>query len=288
MGPLHVALAQQPQQQQPRPAAQPPKADPAARPAANQPAPAIDPTGQRMQQLVALWAERSTMLKSLDVQIERVDHSAAWGDEKYEGRAMFKSPNRAWLEFKKVDPATKKAVPHERIVCTGSEVWQYRSDAKQLFIHKLDRETQQRALQEGPLPFLFNFRAEDARKRYRMKLVSQNAQAYQVDVVPLLKIDKECFSAARIQLDAKYLLPTGIVLVDPEGKNYKYFKLHDIKPNHPVNEVNFQPRPVEGWKTIVNEEDGQAPAPRVGQAGSAPAPRGAAPRATTRPRGRFD
>ena len=34
---------------------------------------------------------------------------------------------------------------------------------------------QQRALEEGPLPFLFNFKAADAKKRYEMALVAEDA-----------------------------------------------------------------------------------------------------------------
>lgn len=228
-----------------------------------------------MQMLLAKWAKQSTQLRSLDVKIRRLDKSNKWDDEEYEGRAMFKSPNLAFLDFQKVttpEGKPKQLVPHERIVCTGKEVWQYRSDTQQLFIHELDQQQRQRALQEGPLPFLFNFEAETARKRYQMKLHSEDAKSYVVSVVPLLPIDKECFRSAWVVLDKTMLLPTMIVLLDPEGKSQKQFTMSEIKPNAQVMMVNFQGvKPKPPWKIMYNKEEAgsaqpAAQPPRVGNA----------------------
>ena len=247
-----------------RPATAQPPARPAAQPNTPKAAPPIDPDGSRMKLLLAKWAQQSTQLRSLDVRIERVDKSAKWDDEVYKGRAMFKSPNLAWLDFQKVVVAEgkpKKLVPHERIVCTGKEVWQYRSDTHQVFIHELGLQQRQRALQEGPLPFLFNFQADDARKRYQMKLLNEDPKAYVISVLPLLPIDKECFSAAWVELDQTMLLPTQIVLLDPEGKSKKFFKMDraGIKPNAPVMADNFKGQKLgPPWKILYNKEEGQA------------------------------
>lgn len=268
-----------------------PRADAAAQPAARQAPPPIDPTGQRMEQLLGLWAKHSDQLQSLDLEIRRIDRSPAWGDEEYRGRAMFKAPNKAWLNFEKVDPKNKKAVPHERIVCTGNEVWQYRSDAKQIFVYKLGAQAQKRALQEGPLPFLFNFRADEARQRYQMKLVQQDDQSYVIDIFPMLKIDRECFSSARIKLDRSTYLPSLIVLVDPEQKNVKYFVISNIHRNTRVMDQNFVGQSVKGWTVHVNDEENEAPAASTAAAGRpapAAAPRQAAPRQAQKKRGYFN
>ncbi|AGA25796.1 outer-membrane lipoprotein carrier protein LolA [Singulisphaera acidiphila] len=234
-------------------------------------APPIDPDGSRMQLLLAKWAKQSTQLRSLDVKIRRIDMSSKWDDEEYEGRAMFKSPNQAWLDFQKVvvtEGKPNQLVPHERIVCTGKQVWQYRSDTHQVFVHDLGLQQRQRALQEGPLPFLFNFQADEARKRYQMKLISEDPKSYVISVLPLLPIDKESFSAAWVELDKTMLLPTQIVLLDPEGKSKKRFVMSGIKPNAPVMAENFQGQKLgPPWKILYNKEEGQAaPAPAVAPA----------------------
>src|SRR5262249_57909701 len=136
------------------------------------------------------------------VKMKRTDRSPAWDeDDHYEGRAMFKAPNLAWLDFakekevkdSKTGARSMKFVPHERIVCTGTEVWQYRCDTSQIFIYPLEKDVQQRALEEGPLPFLFNFKAADAKKRYTMTLVDDNPEAPVIRIIPRLPIDLACF-----------------------------------------------------------------------------------------------
>ena len=133
-----------------------------------------------MDWLLEQWEQQSSRLKTLDVTILRIDDTPAWGDlEYYEGRALFKSPNLAFIDFNKIkqddkkkpirDPQKDKFVstPHERIICTGNEVWQYKSDTQQIFVFPLEKNEQKKAIEEGPLPFLFNMRADDARRAIR-------------------------------------------------------------------------------------------------------------------------
>jgi TIGR03009 family protein len=259
---VSVSLAQEPA----------PRSDPAAR-AEKRGAPAAKAAAQKqpvdpamMEWLLGQWEKQSSLLKTLDVNILRIDNTPAWGDlEYYEGRAMFKSPNLAMIDFNKIeqdankkpirDPATKKFVtkPYERIICTGTEVWQYRSDVQQVFIFPLEKNEQQKAIEEGPLPFLFNMRAADARKRYEMTLMSKDDTSYHVDIRPKIDVDKESFSQAFVRLDKNYLLPIRIVMISPDGKSEKDFRLSHMVPNKNVNEKNFEGKPLgPPWKVIRN------------------------------------
>ena len=56
----------------------------------------------------------------------------------------------------------------ETIVCGQNDVWQYLYEGKQIFIFPLAKGERQRALDEGPLPFLFNMKAKEAEERYEM------------------------------------------------------------------------------------------------------------------------
>lgn len=241
----------------------------AVRPPANVPDPA------RMKRLLAVWEQRSALLKTLDVRITRVDKSPAWGDERYEGRAILMSPNLAWLDFQKVshDDATNKdkLVPYERIVCTGAEVWQYRSDTRQIFIFPLEKENQKRALEEGPLPFLFNMKAAEAEARYEMALVNEGQGFYVISVVPRLQIDRESFSKAFLKLNGTNFLPDRIFLVSPDGKSTKDFTLTAVKSNQAVAPENFKGQVLgPPWTVVRNPEGGggapPAAAPARGQA----------------------
>jgi TIGR03009 family protein len=221
-----------------------------------QPAANPQPPLMTMPQLLADWEGQSKKLETLELAIYRIDKDPQWGDEEhYVGRAAFKSPQLAFLDFRKVkmqeqaDPKDKKkkklvaqkkdgkvvSVPFETIVCTVEEVWQYRYDVKQIFIFPLDKDQRKRAIDQGPLPFLFNMRAADAQQRYKMELKAQDKDVYLVRIEPLLAQDQETFSIAWVYLDKQYLLPTRIFLLAPNGKMTKDFQLSQIKPNQKVD-----------------------------------------------------
>jgi TIGR03009 family protein len=237
-----------------------------------------------MKQLLKSWEQNSARLKTLDVRIDRIDRFPAWDAKSFEGRAILKSPNLAWLEFHKVriDPATgqktKAPEAEERIVCTGNEVWHYKIPEKQIFIYPLEKDQRKRALEEGPLPFLFNMKAAEAEKRYRMRLARETKDSFIIQVIPLLDIDKESFSWAQVQLswikpNNDYLLPVRIVLVGPDGKSTKDYQLPRITPNAAVEDANFRGfvpkakdrlgKPI--W-TVHRPGDDDAQAPRLGNA----------------------
>jgi TIGR03009 family protein len=232
-----------------------------------------------MQWLLKAWEGQSAKLKTLDVRINRIDLAPAWNEEiRFEGRAVFKEPELAYLDFKKVktapdakgkqapviDPKTGKpiAIPHETIVCNGKEVWQYLHDLRQVFVYPLAKEQRKRALDEGPLPFLFNMKAQEAERRYLMSLEGETPESYFVVIQPRLQEDKESFKTAWIFLHTKYLLPLRIVLFAPDGKSTKDFRLWGIQANKEYADRIFQggvpPRnPADRrppWKVVRNPD----------------------------------
>ncbi|MDR3639009.1 MAG: outer membrane lipoprotein-sorting protein [Isosphaeraceae bacterium] len=238
--------------------AQTPRPTQEAAPAkAQAPAPAagVAEMAQKMERLLELWEGQSARLKTLDVKIKRTDKAKDWNVlEEYEGRAILKAPNFAYLNFDKIvlEKGQKKLARAEQIRCTGNEVWQYKFDTQQIFVFPLDREQRKRALEEGPLPFLFNMKAAEAKARYTMRLLREDPTSYIIDVVPKVEIDQESFSKAFVQLDRKYLLPTRVYLLAPNGKDSKDFMLYDIKPQAKVEDANFQGQEVKGWQIVHN------------------------------------
>jgi TIGR03009 family protein len=217
----------------------------------------------------------------------RIDDTPAWGDkEYYEGRALFQTPNLALIDFNKIKLDANKrplkdakgnflTTPFERIVCTGEEVWQYRSDTQQIFIFPLNKDQQQKAIEEGPLPFLFNMQAKDAKQRYQMTLMSvdNKTKTYGISIKPKLEEDKQSFSLAFVNLDQKYLLPTRIIMLSPDGKSKKDFQIDRQKriANGPINPGNFKGKLIgPPWK-IVRNPGGEGRPGVMGRRGVAPA-----------------
>jgi len=247
-----------------------------------QAAPQPDPA--RMDELLRLWAAQNAKLKSLELSIYRIDKDKAWDEEEhYIGRAAFQAPHFAFLDYRKVkmqltpDPENKNkkvlvpsknkagkidAPPYETIVCSGTEIWHYRYAKRQIIVYTLDKETRKRALEEGPLPFLFNMNAGEAKRRYAMTLHSEDEKRYLVMLQPLLPEDKEVFSVAWLSLDKKWLLPTRIMLISPDRKIQQDFALSEIKANGPVPASLFKGvDPGKPWKVERNPgRDVQGPA----------------------------
>jgi TIGR03009 family protein len=243
---------------------------PRAQPERGQPR-AAAPRTIEIEELLKLWERQSSKLKTLDVWLYRIDKNPEWNEEvHYEGRAVFKSPQLAYLDFKKIkttrdargklapvadpkDPKKRWTTPQETIICGAEEVWQYLYPVKQIFVYPLAKEQRQRALDEGPLPFLFNMKAQEAKARYNMKLIGQNEKYYSILVEPRLKEDMEAFKKAQVVLDTEYLLPVRIALISPDNKSSKDFRVEHINPNAPVQDAWFQGRPLKEWKLTRNQ-----------------------------------
>jgi TIGR03009 family protein len=249
-----------------------------ARPQAGAARPAQNPKAfpqEAMDDLLRQWEGQSKKLETLEVDIYRVDRDMSWGDEShFIGHAAFKSPDLAYVDYrlvklaaepdpkeknkKKFVPQKKKdgkldTTPFQTIICTGTEVWEYRSDVKQLTIFPLDKDARRRVLNEGPLPFLFRMKSGDAKQRYTMVLKDQNDDASTVMIMPKIKEDLDSFSTAWVQLDRKFLLPTRILLIAPDKAKLQDFRLSSPRANLPVKPEYFVGvKPTKPWQIVVN------------------------------------
>jgi TIGR03009 family protein len=250
------------------------------RPAPGQVAPAQGPMNARIptvnpatEKLLAEWEQKSSQLKTLTVAFNRVDRMKGWDEETYRGNAFLQSPNLACLHFQKVKIGPNKAVTlvdHERIVATGQEVRQYDYATKAIFVFPLDRNQRKRALQEGPLPFLFNMKAAEAKQRYFMEISKQNQNYYLIDVVPLLDQDRDVFSRAYLQLNKATFLPDRLLLVATNGKDTQDYTFSDIQTNKEISPVFFQAHNIKGWAIRENPAPGQPLPPQQPAVGGRP------------------
>jgi hypothetical protein len=93
-----------------------------------------------------------------------------------------------------------------------------------------------------------------------MNLMSEDEKSYGISIKPKLQVDQESFSRAFVNLDAKYLLPIRIVMISPDSKSKKDFRLGPMTPNKAVNDKNFEGRPLgPPWKVIRNPAGEERP-----------------------------
>jgi TIGR03009 family protein len=256
--------------------------------AAGAPPAAAAPDPAAMERLLQAWAQQSAKVKSLDAKFHRVDSQPEWMVTTfYEGRALLQAPNKAWLIHKKIETgagnkplreADGKPVSkfYEKIICNGAQVFHYKAETQQLFIYTLDKDKQKRALEEGPLPFMFDFRIDEAKKRYDMSLLGENDTHYQVLIIPKLKDDRDGFIKATVWLDKKTFLPAALRLTSPNGKDTQTYTFQEIRADVQINPANFVGEFPRGWQ--VNRD----PVPGQGAPGNAPPLR---PQPVQRPQG---
>jgi TIGR03009 family protein len=242
-----------------------------------------------MNPILAEWEKRSAKITSLDAVFDMVEVSPGFGNQWYRGRAMLQTPDKACLEFKlyKVDDQKRPIVladangkkvaqlekePDRRIVCTGAEVIQYTWGSKTINVYPLDAQARRKALQEGPLPFLFNMKVAEARQRYTMWLQKEEEKQYIINIIPRMEIDRDNFTMATLKLSKTTFLPNELTLLKNGGKDKEEYKFDgpndEVRANTAMNQKFFQFQMFTDWKVVVNKGDG-APAPGVGQA---PAP----------------
>jgi TIGR03009 family protein len=268
-----AGAARPPSQAAPRKSASPGAATATPRPAAGAAAVKAKAEGdpRKLDEVLRAWEAQSQRTTSLRASFIRVDLDLAWNTKTYyAGTAVLRGPNLAYLDTQKYGEDNKTKTFFERIVCTGNRVYHFQADTRQVHIYDLAEEDQAKAMEEGPLPFLFNMKAEQAKARYRMAVLGDTDAEWLIQILPIKDVDREGFSKALIRLDRSTFLPTEIVLFDPSnGKDTKTYrfttkdKQSTVSRNAQVGAEWFdgadQAKKVRaaGWDLVMHGPDGK-------------------------------
>jgi TIGR03009 family protein len=260
---------------------------------------AVDPAAQKAQRdaeirsiqamnpILTEWEKRSAIVSSLDAVFDKIVRDKAFGDEWFRGRALLQSPDKACLQFVKykmdaknkpiveVDAKGKKNAvlekePDSRTVCTGDKVLVYNWGTRSVTVYPLNKNVQQKALQEGPLPFLFNMKAAEAKKRYSMSLLEENEKQYKIAILPRQEIDQQSFEMAQLWLNKTSFLPDMLVLYPVGRKNYEIFIFNgandEVRVNGKQDPKYFEFQKFPEFKVVYNDDAPKAVAPAAVQA----------------------
>ncbi len=245
-----------------------PAQNPERAPVASNPRPSAavdDPVkAQKLEELLKRWEARSKVVESLDVKYTRYDNDPVFNvNKKFEGRALLMRPDFVYLDFFEIVEGKPRAFD-ERIVCDGKDVYQFRGSTKQIFIYPLPKDQQDKALNQGALPFLFDMSVKKAKERYQMYFKSEDDKSYIIQIIPLLAIDREEYSQAMLQLSKDKLLPMALKLTSPNNKETKRFafgpatRIGEVEPADPKKWFNGAGMTADlaksGWKVVRNPQ----------------------------------
>ena len=237
----------------------------AGTPASAQQAPAAGgppPAASRLDVLLAQWERAMTGIQSIEAQCTRTSIDKTFNVvEVYEGVARYMKPNLAMLHM------VKKGKPEifEKYVCTGTFLYEYAPAEKVIRVHELPPPKPGQVADDNFLSFLFGMKAEEAKRRYDLKLVKgppEDQWYYYVEILPRFPADKADFSKARLVLNAQTFLPRELWFEQP-NKNEVKWDIPRITPGAVVNRTDFtSPAPPPGWK-LERVPKNNAPPPRA-------------------------
>ncbi|WP_237722466.1 LolA family protein [Singulisphaera acidiphila] len=161
-----------------------------------------------------------------------------------------------------------------RMVRNGERAYQYRFEAKQVYVLPLgnwrdvkDLGSAFRSLllapalnplsnlgEESRLPFLFDMHVAEAKAAFTIELVKETAAEAIIRFTPLTPIGKTVFAHAFMQLDKSQYLPRSVVLIVPGGKESKHYRFTAFTRDVHLEDETFEFKSLPGWTTIGTDE----------------------------------
>ncbi len=280
-----------------------------ARPnAANPLAPAWYPLSANQQQyldkVLSYWEFKSSKIKRYRCNFRRWEYDPVFGPKDKntfktfsEGVVKYSAPDKGLFKVLKMsqyqaprNPGEKAAYKaadqslYEHWVCDGQWVYQFDYKDKKLVQTELPPELRGKAIGNGPLPFLFNAKADDIKRRFWLHVITP-AQAkgeYWLEAVPRTKEDAGNFAKIHVIIDEADYLPKAMILFDSnQAASRTTFEFFDREVNFNIlaAQLNlfhrefYEPAAPRGWEKKVNKwNQSVAPAtasnPNAGKASS--------------------
>lgn len=242
----------------------------------------VAPPDPRLDALLKEWERKTAGIKNLRGEHYRREYNDVFQVEKRStGKFYFEAPDHGRIDMTGVVPEPKAVgnkkgpdgVPYkveagqdQFWICNGQQILVIDPPQKQFERLPIPPELQGNNIIRSPLPFLFGMKADDAKRRFQMKVVDEKPEFWVLDVVPLSKVDGQNYRQARIYLDKATYIPFAVRLVDPSGSistEYLFYR-EKLKINQPgfletVGAVDtFNPRLI-GYKEIQAPNGGGQP-----------------------------
>lgn len=212
--------------------------EPPARAVAEPMAPSWIPLNSKQQeyldQLLNYWDFKSSQIKRYRCTFRRWEYDPVFGPEEHckaysEGIIKYSAPDKGLFRVEKMSqyqppreaggkpeyvPADKTRFEHW--ICDGQWVYQMDYQRKRLVQTQLPPEMRGKAIGKGPLPFLFNAKAEDIKRRFWIHVITPPSASgeYWLEAVPRTQEDAGNFKKIHVIISEKDYLPQAMVLFD--------------------------------------------------------------------------
>jgi TIGR03009 family protein len=208
------------------------------------------------------WEAEMMKVQTLAAQLDRTETDLAFKSTKQStGYAQYmKVPGDRPINLAMMD-MREKANPKvlvEKFICTGTYLYQYSPAQQVIRAYKMPEPPPGQVANDNFLAFLFGMRAQEAKRRYELKLTKQDQHYFYIDVLPRLPQDKADFAKAQVVLNRGSFLPR--MLWFEQNGSTTTWDIPAIRSGVQVDRAGFDaPKPPQGWKLIEvpPEQQGQ-------------------------------
>jgi TIGR03009 family protein len=181
-------------------------------------------------------------LRSLTVQFRRTTRDKAFEQTTvFAGTARYLAPAMFVLEMRRAD----RPELAEKFVSTGTHLYEFVPRDRVVRVHELPPAT---GAQSPALSF-FGLKADEARRRYHLKLVKEDQWYVYIEALPRLAADRAEFQQARLVLTKGNGLPRQLWY--RHGEQETQWDFVRVEMNAPLERAEFTaPVVPPGWKMV--------------------------------------
>ncbi len=240
---------------------------------------------QYLDQVLAYWEFKSNQVKRYRCTFRRWEYDPVFGPKATfntysEGVIKYSEPDKGLFRVERMSqyeaprqaggqptylPADQSLFEHW--VCDGQWVYHFDHQLKKLVQTQLPPELRGKAIGKGPLPFLFNAKADDIKRRFWLQVITPKGaeNEYHLEAVPRTQEDAANFKMIHVIIDKADYLPKAMVVFDlnyrPETPSRTTFEFTKREVNFSVlaEQLNlfhrefFEPAVPNGWAKDVRK-----------------------------------
>ena len=207
----------------------------------------LEPVSAELLRVLEDWEQKSAQVKLIQGKHTRVVFNHVFELEKRsEGKFFLETPDKGRIDLVGVKPKKSEESKkigkesgkpyridedrHEMWICNGEEIVMVNGDEKTYEIAAIPEDLRGTNIVNGPLPFLFGMKSEEAQKRFQITLRQNNSTSAVLRVVPRLQSDRDNYKEAYVILDKKTYLPKAVKMIDPSGnlETEYWFEIQDV------------------------------------------------------------
>jgi TIGR03009 family protein len=239
----------------------------AGRPASAQQTPAAPPASPPAAEDKVLdghlhkWEEKMKDVTTLAAQLVRIDKDRTFDQTtKLVGEAYYmkdgRGPTALNLAILELRPEGKKEF-QERYVCTGDFIYDFKPAQKEIRFYEVPKPKPGQVADDNLMSLLFGMKAEEAQRRYSLKLAKEDQYYIYVDIAPRSAADRSDFQRARLVLNKTTFMPRQLWFEHANG-NEVMWDIPNLRTDYKLDRRSFDaPKAPPGWKLVPGEKQPQ-------------------------------